>query len=302
MEAYKDSDVCVRMNCPGGSVYDAYGMYAKYAEHPKTKKIKVDGQAKSAGCMFLFYADEVTCLDVTDFMLHRAAFPSWLENDKEAFTEEMKAQLIKMNNSLRAALEAKVSSARFAAITGVSLDDVFSLDKRVDVNFNAQQALQMGLVSKIIPLTSDIKKEIDALASSYGVAAFSKEPKINQPKNTVMTKAEIKSQFPQAYNEILAAGAAAEKTRVNAWMKFMDIDAKATKEGIASGASVDMEVMAEMTVKAVSNKQVSNLQEDSAKPVATPDTNAPKEEPKTENQATFEALVAEGLEALGLKN
>jgi ATP-dependent protease ClpP protease subunit len=304
LEACKGVDISVRMNCPGGDVYAAYGMIAKFAEHKKGKQVKVDGMAKSGGFYFCCYAEDVTCLDVTDFMAHRAYYPSWIENDKEAFTDEIKAQLVKINNSLRAGIEAKIGAEKFKKVTGVSLDDMFSLDSRIDVNISAQQAKEMGLVSKIIPLTSDMKKEIDTLAYSHGIAAFSDTSKIkieNTNSNIkVMTAAEFKAANPEAYNAIVAEGVAAEKIRVKAWMAFNAIDPKGAEAGVLGDAPVTMDVIATMSIKAASNKALDNLQSDSAPAVTTPEVAATKPAEAAPKEARMNALLAEARKEMGL--
>ncbi len=39
LEDNKGEDICVRGNCGGGSMFDTYGMIAKFKEHPKAKRM-----------------------------------------------------------------------------------------------------------------------------------------------------------------------------------------------------------------------------------------------------------------------
>jgi ATP-dependent protease ClpP protease subunit len=107
LEAFKNNDISVRMNCPGGDVYAAYGMIAKFSEHKKGKEIKVDGYAASCGFFMCCAADNVECLDVSEFIAHRAALPAYVENNKDAFTPELKAHVNMINSQLRAIVEAR---------------------------------------------------------------------------------------------------------------------------------------------------------------------------------------------------
>jgi len=268
MEANKGNDITVRMNCPGGEVYGAYGMYAKYAEHTKGKTLKVDGMAKSGGFFFCVYADDVECLDVSDFMIHRAAYPSWMEEDPEIFTDEVKAQLTKINTSLQAATEAKIAPATFHLITGVTLDEVFSLNSRIDVNITAAQAKEMGLVNRVNALTPAKKNEIHALASSYGVAAFSTEPVLTQTTN-IMTSADFKAANPAAYDAIVKEGADAEKMRVSSLMVFHDVDPKAVAEAIENGGTLTPKMTAEFQRKMFAKAGLANIAADATADVTT---------------------------------
>ena len=81
-----NEDVVVRVNTPGGNPEYTFGMVAKFSEYTGKKKIQVDGKAYSGGLYFLCYGEENESLDVSEFLLHRAAYPSYYENDVEFFT------------------------------------------------------------------------------------------------------------------------------------------------------------------------------------------------------------------------
>lgn len=305
LEANKDMDITVRMNCPGGDVYAAYGMIAKFAEHNKGKQIKVDGQAKSGGFFMCCYAEDVECLDVSDFLAHRAALPSYIEDNKDYFTDEMKAMLTRINTSLRAGIESKISAKKFKNVTGVSLDDMFSLDNRIDVSITAEQALKMGLVKKVIPLTTEKKDEINALSIINGVAAFSNEPKINNEEKTntmeIKTLAEFKIAYPgiyaEAHTEGVKAGQGKEKIRVESWLAWSEIDPVAVAKGIEDGSEVDQKVNSQMTVKAVAKAQLIKAEAENTAAIPTADVVATQ----TEAEKEIAANTARVLKTMGIK-
>jgi ATP-dependent protease ClpP protease subunit len=98
LEANKDSDITVRMNTNGGSPEDMWGMLAKVSERTKATKIKVDGRAYSAGAFMLAYSNDVEALDVSQFLIHRAAYASFLESDANFMTEDRKKSLKVIND------------------------------------------------------------------------------------------------------------------------------------------------------------------------------------------------------------
>jgi ATP-dependent protease ClpP protease subunit len=297
MEANKDVDISVRMNCPGGDVLACYGMIAKFGEHPKGKKIQVDGQAKSCGFYMCLNADEVECLDKSEFLAHRAAYGSWIEKNPELFTDAAKAELNKTNSALREMIEGKVTAQKFKTVTGVSLDDMFSLDSRIDVPITAEMMKKMGLVTKVTKLTKEKKAQIMALSAECGVAAFAHEPEIetevtNDTKIKAMTAAEFKAAHPAEYDKIVAEGKQAEKSRVSSLMKFSAIDPKAVAEAIAGDKPADQEFFADMTAKAIAGGLVGKAKSENAEDVTT---TAVSTEVKTAAQITADANAAEFL-------
>lgn len=304
LEAAKDTDIKVRMNTPGGDVYAAYGAIAKFNEHKGTKSIHVDGEASSGGAFMCFAAkgsgNEVTCLDVSQFLVHRAAFPSYVESDPKRFTDAMKKEITNMNKGLRAMVERVTTPQKFMDVTGTSLDVVFSLESRVDVMIDANQAMQLGLVSNVMPLTASRKNEIMALAGQYGIAAFSPKSKIsnNNSNKTTMTVAEIKAQYPDAYKQICDEAVTAERDRVAAWQTWADIAPKKVRKGIESGAALSTADISELSRKALAKAGVKEVEEGNAPEVKTEDPS--NQGAKTEAQKNEEAQIAAWKAELGL--
>lgn len=302
LEANKDKDIVVRGNCPGGDMFSTFGMVAKFNEHPKGKKIKVDGIAASAFAYMCLTADEVECLDASSFLFHRAACGN-LAYEAE-MSEDEKKVLAGINGQMRSALEKKCTSEQFQTITGSSYDQLFDMSQRKDVILNANQAKALGIVTKITPLTVKYKAEVESLATEYKIAAFASEPVIAVIPNPIenknpkkMTAAEFKAAHPEAYNEIFNAGVSAEKTRVNAWLAWDGVDAKAVKEGINGGKAVDMEVISAMSVKAVTKAGLAKAESENAEAITT--EQAPTTETPEADKA-FEANKADLFKALGL--
>ncbi len=264
-EIPEGEDLVVRINTGGGEVTAGWSMVAKFAEFKGNKSVKIDGQAMSFGSIFPLYADNVEALDVSEFLIHRAAYPSWYE--KEYMTEDQKAALIETNKNVEKALKAKIDVDQFERITGKKIKDIFSMDSRLDVRFTAAQAKKIGLVSKINSITPSRKAELELLAKSsiqdhvekgVGVAALIFEPSVvadevtsiqsNQNKK-VMTKDQFKVEHPEAYAALAQEVTAAERDRCGAWLAFNDVDPKAVADGIKSGSVMSQTQMADFSQK-----------------------------------------------------
>ncbi|MFA6057295.1 MAG: ATP-dependent Clp protease proteolytic subunit [Taibaiella sp.] len=278
LEEAKDSDIRCRVNSPGGEVYYAYGLIAKYMEHTKNKQMQVDGIAASAAAFLCCCSDETECLDVSTFLFHRAAFPSWIENDPEYFTESRRSEITKINKDLRAIMEGKFTAELWQKVTGVSLDDLFSLESRMDVTLDAKQAKKLGLVNKINSITPEKKAEIESLVMGIAALSIPKMPETEreEPTTTIiknpnkkMTLQEIKAQHPDVCKAIYDEGVAAERDRVESYMEFADVDPVAVKAGISAGKAITAKEMAGFSRKAIAQATIGNMQAENAPDVTT---------------------------------
>ena len=290
-EAGDNAEVTIRVCSPGGSPIAAQGILAKMQSRTGKTNIAVDGQADSMALYMLpFATGNVSCLDSTIPMcLHRA--------DMEIENEEDKIILDSVNASLRAKLEKTVNAEMFQKIKGLTFDDVFSMDKRVNVMITPEEAKALGLVKTI---TSLQPKEAEALKMKI-ISCYSQERKpidinTNTNKNSInlnskpMTADKLKAEHPEVYRSILSEGAKQEKMRIEAHLAFIDVDQDATIKSINEGTEMSPKIMAEMSVKMMTAKTVINLDKDSK--VIT-ETGAGASTEKTEAEQKQEAFLGE---------
>jgi hypothetical protein len=242
--------------------------------------IKIDGFAASMGAFMLLYANKVECNDVSKIMLHRA--------DMYTETQEQKTFLASVNKDLRAKLEKKIKADVFAEVTGVTFDEMFNPDKRIDVWLDAKQAKKIGLVDKINKLDP---KELEAFsAEMFNIAAKLNNKEIVNPEKPInMNIEKLKAEHPDVYAQIFALGQKAENDRVQAWLTYVDADAKTVTEGIKGNEAPSLAIQAELNRKAFSIEALKNLE----------NQNPPK--PETPNATTTEKT-AEELKAESIKN
>lgn len=296
-------DVSIRINSRGGEVDFGWSMLSKMADHKGKKSIKVDGKAESMACYMLCYGAYAEGLDVSTYMLHRAGYSREFESNTDLFTVQMQSELTAINDKLRAALEARVNSATFERISGISIERLFSLEERVTVRFNAEEALAVGLIDKIIQLTPQAKGEILRLASSVDgqvyerVAAFSED----KPKTSTMTPSELRAKYPEAFNEAEQNAVKAERDRVGAWMAFADADPEAVAKGIKDGETLGQTAMAELSIKKFAKSSQKQIEDENQAPVATPEPESKEAKELTEAEKAEAKLYGELVNALGVK-
>lgn len=290
MEAAKTQSVLIRVNTDGGGPEDMFCMVAKFAEHPNKKMIHVDGKAYSGGCFLTAYADDAEALDVSEFLIHRASYGDFFE--KNYMTPEIAGNLSRINASLRAAFESKVKAEDFERITGTPLDDVFSSETRIDVFFTAQQALEMGLINRIIAITPEKKAQIRTMMMSSKAARHeaARKEAIKIPNKNTMTLDELKAQHPAVYAQAVAEGVVKEKDRVESIMAFVDIDSETVKTAIAAGSPLTQKQMSELAIKQVSKILLKQAAKENADDVKTDEQPEPDGSDTAEKKAKKKAM------------
>lgn len=308
MQSAAGNDVCVRVNGDGGDVEYGWGMIAKFKEHAGNKLIKVDGRANSMYAFMLCYSDDSEALDVSSFILHRAAYPDWFENDPDLFTEEMKADVNRVNKFLQTAFEAKVDVEKFEALAGMKMKQFFALGQRAEVMLTAADAKKIGLVNRVVKITpaktAEIKRLTSAMAAKYNqppIAAKDISNKNKSQKKIKMPKMNLsafKAKYPKTFAAAVKKGADEEYDRISACLVYNELDSKGVTAAIESRKPVTQKMMAEFSLAALNGKKLEEAAGDSAKDVTT---GKAKEDSKTDDQKRLEGISAAVNKKMNLK-
>lgn len=299
-EIETEDEVLLRINTQGGSPEYGWGIISMFKDLKNVKSVKVDGQAHSMGAFILCYVNESEALDVSRFLIHRAAYPAYFESS-DMFTEDIKQDLIEVNKSLESAFRAKVDVAMFEDLKGVKVKDLFSMDSRIDVVLSAKEAKKIGLISKIVPLTAAASAEIETFAkaaSSDGGIFIPKvaeeKPIITNKNSNKMTAAEFKAANPEAYASIVKEATDAERDRVGSLMAFHDVDPETINKAIKEGSMLTGTMSAELTRKMIAKGAVKSIEADSAGDLYTGDkgTDSAKEAAAKEAAKNTEDFLA----------
>lgn len=255
MEENSAQDIVIRVNSPGGSVNAGWGIIAKMQERSGKTTMKVDGAAMSMAAVALLFADRVEALDVSTIMLHRA--------DMYIESPEDQKYLDQVNATIRAKMEKKINAEVFKNVTGHEISEMFSGEKRLDVFLTAKQAKEIGLVTAINKVNP---KEIEAFNNKYFKIAAEAEPiKIDKK----MDLSKLKAEHPEVYALAVAEGVAKEKSRVEVWAHYAEVDPKAVNEGIKSGKEITQLQIVELTEKKFNGKALKGIESENANPIKT---------------------------------
>lgn len=279
-ELDKQEEITGRVNGPGGNPEYGFGMIAKWSEHTGPKKLKIDGMAYSMHMMFALYAADVECLDVTELLAHRAAYPEWFENS-DYFTEPLRENLVRINASLEKAFRAKIDVEAFENLKqvkekGITVKSLFSMEGRQDVFLSAKDAKKIGLVNKITAITPKITAEISVIKEALGIKidepVAKKEEPISNNEN-MLTLAELKEKHPSVYAEAIKLGVeqgiAEEKDRVGSIMAFSEIDPVECKKIVESGKKLSETDRSNFTLKAIAKTALKDVSSEAAEVTPT---------------------------------
>ena len=253
-------DVTVRVNSPGGSVFAGWGMVAKSKEHNGNVTVKVDGNASSMAAIFLLFHENVEALNVSTFTLHRASSM----NPTLDQSKELKA----INADIRRAFEAKLNIAELENISGVLIDDFFNSEDPIDINLNALQAKQIGLIQSINELDATAFDELSMQIAAISEKENKRNKQVKTKTNIKMDIKALKNDHPALYAEVIALGeqkgVSAERDRVGSWMAFGDVDFQAVTKGIKDGESLTATATAELSRKSFAAQAIADIASDNA--------------------------------------
>jgi len=144
-------NITLRINSPGGSVFDANAMYNAIKQHPAHVTGVVDGVAASAASVVLMAADEINIPANAMIMIHSP----WSFADGNA--EELREQADTLD---------KVQATMVVAYkrSGMSEDEINSI-MAAETWYNANEAVEAGFADKIIDVVEPQARQRKVFAS-----------------------------------------------------------------------------------------------------------------------------------------
>jgi ATP-dependent protease ClpP protease subunit len=136
LNAIKAKSITLRINSPGGYVFDAIAIYNDLVAHPAKVRVEVVGLAASAASLIAMAGDTITMAENAFLMIHNA----WIGviGDKRE-VQKAYAVLDKIDAAL---------ARTYAARSGLSTDDVVELMNN-ETWFDAHDAVSHGLADSV---------------------------------------------------------------------------------------------------------------------------------------------------------
>ncbi|GGC16406.1 hypothetical protein GCM10011363_36000 [Marivita lacus] len=150
-----DAPIDLRLNSPGGSVFDAVAIYNALSRHAGTVTVWIDGIAASAASYIAMAGDEIVMPENAFLMIHD---PSGLVMGTAADMRDMAGTLDKIAASMMRG---------YAAKSGRPEEEIASL-LAAETWFDAKDALEAGLATRIA--------EPVRIAAGFDIARFRNAP------------------------------------------------------------------------------------------------------------------------------
>ncbi|ALI55977.1 head maturation protease, ClpP-related [Celeribacter marinus] len=161
-----DAPIDLRLNSPGGSVFDAVAIYNALTRHEGTITVWIDGIAASAASYIAMAGDEIIMPENAFLMIHD---PSGIVMGTAADMRDMAGTLDKIAASM---------TRGYAAKSGKPEEDIAAL-LTAETWFDAKDALEAGLATRMA--------EPVRIAASFDIGRFRNAP----PDLVEMVKADI---------------------------------------------------------------------------------------------------------------
>lgn len=146
-----EQDIVIRLNSPGGDVFEGIEIYNYLKDHPSHVTVEVTGTAASAASVIAMGADKVVMNTGTEIMIHKASTYAWGNDDD---LEEV-VEMLRHTNGLIVDV--------YAERTGQDKNQINEWLKK-DTYFNPEEAITYGFADEIKVRNKDVEDEIDIVA------------------------------------------------------------------------------------------------------------------------------------------
>ncbi|MDM2398160.1 ATP-dependent Clp protease proteolytic subunit [Mycobacteroides abscessus] len=232
LKAIDNDAITVRINSPGGSVFDGIAILNALRDHPATVTVVVDSLAASIASVIAMAGDEIVMNRNSQMMLHNA----WAVCVGDTRDMEKSAARLAQHNTNIAQIYADRAGGTAEDWLAVMAEETWLL---------ADEAVVAGLADRVIELPEKESDSAAARASVFDLSAFRYAGRQSAPAPRVPL-AHNKTPQPET-GEVNRGKEPIVATLNEGLAKLLGIPADATDETILSAATEALEERAEDT-------------------------------------------------------
>jgi HK97 family phage major capsid protein len=143
LDAVKAKNISLRINSPGGSVFDGWAIYNALKRHPATVTAYVDGIAASIASIIALSADHVHMAANSLFMIHNPSATASGDSEKMRKTADI---LDKVRENLVSTYRSKTNMTEAELIAAMDAETWYTADEALDLGFvdSIDEAIKMA--------------------------------------------------------------------------------------------------------------------------------------------------------------
>jgi ATP-dependent Clp protease, protease subunit len=182
------SQINIRLNSPGGDVFDGIAIYNQLKNHSAKVVIQVDGLAASAASLIAMAADELIMNTGSMLMIHEAS--TWTWGTKHDIRKTLNA-LEGIDKSIADIYMTRFKGERSEIETMITNETWFT----------ASEAVELGLADTVNDSTDDVSDEIDAEEFKNNVLAKFRNKNQSSTSSSTSANKSILNRFKRNSNE-----------------------------------------------------------------------------------------------------
>lgn len=198
-------ELTVRINSPGGLVTAGIAIYNTLKNHKAKKIVEIDGMCASIATVIAMCGERRVMHSGTRFMIHNPLTMAF------GGKKELERSIERLNQIKEDVVEIYSSVAKL---------EKSKIEKMMDEEtyLSPEEALENGFITEI---NKDVDKNITNYLKEY--MQYTNVHKIKEKvEDEIMTKEELKSKFPNVYNEIVDEGKKQGETQERERIKKLD--------------------------------------------------------------------------------
>lgn len=271
----RDEELVVRIDSPGGSVFQGFSIHESLTQYPGPKRAVVESAAMSIASYLLTAFDDVAIAQNGYVMIHNPAM-GMSDGDDEAF---MKAagDLAKFKTTM---------ITDYASRTGKTPEEIAEMMK-TETYLDANESVEAGFATEVMErpvqsrvtatnrvLPSGVRAALRNGSDPVSTATAKVTPMAEKPERTAATVSQIKAMFPKAKADFIVRCVEKEMTAEEVLEKAMEeiqseneeLKSKlAAREEEEKEAKAKAEEEEEARAKAMEEEEEAKAEEEEAK-------------------------------------
>lgn len=188
------TDITLRINSPGGDVFDGAAIYNAFDRHPAKVHVKIDGVAASMASLIALAGDDIEMSENAFYMIHKP----WSIVIGSADDMRSEAGLLDKIESTAVGVYAKRSGMTDEEIRGLLAAETW---------YTAEEAMDAGFIDKVAGSSRESRFDLSMFDNAPETDAHEREVSVREAESALrdagMSREQAKAVVARGYNNQL---------------------------------------------------------------------------------------------------